>query len=74
MMINPYDAQRLFDLQQNEIDRKHRLEYRLHDVVTTGRGKAAEHRADQGERNDGMLVSLVRRLLPRPGAARKTYA
>lgn len=73
-MINPYEAQRLFDLQQNEIDRKHRLEYRTQDVVTTGRRKATEARLERDGRNDGMLARLVRRLSPRPGAARKTYA
>ena len=74
MMINPYGAQRLFELQQEEIERKHRLEYRTQDVVTTGRRKAAEPRPEQDGRNDGMLARLVRRLSLRPGAARKNYA
>ena len=74
MMFNPYETQRLFELQQEEIERKHRLEYRTQDVVATGRRKAAEARSERGGRNDGMLARLVRRFSPRPGAARKTYA
>ena len=74
MMINPYDAQRLFELQQEEIERKHRLEYRTQDVVATGRPKATETRPERGGRNDGMLARLVRRLSLRLGAARKNYA
>ena len=74
MMLNPYDTQRLFELQQEELARKHRLEYRTQDVAATGRPKAAEPHADRGGRNDGMLARLVRRLSPRAGAARKTYA
>ena len=74
MMTNPYGAQRLFELQQEEIERKHRLEYRTQDVVTTGRRKAAEPRPEHDGRNDGMLARLVRRLSLRPGAAGKTYA
>ena len=73
MMINPYDTQRLFELQQEELARKHRLEYRTQDVAATGR-KAADSRPDRGGRSDGMLARLVRRLSPHPGGARKTYA
>ena len=73
-MINLYNAERIHELQVEELERKHRLVYRTQDIVETGRRKAAELRPGRGGRGDGMLARLVRRLSPRPGAARKTYA
>ncbi len=74
MMVNLYDVERIHELELEELERKHRLEYRTQDGVSVGRRKAAETRPDRGGPNGGMLARLVRRLSPRPAAVRKTYA